>query len=194
MDEEKKLQYAILRYLAGIHARKGGDELGVAIQCLGEALSLDVQNQELHDKLSIAPLTLPQVFDSGLATLENPRFRKFYNVLKAKGYFNGVQEGTEAYATRLATVKEKYEAKFASEQPQVPPTTIPSTSAPPCSSSASSSSSSSFSSSSSSSSSSSEGAAATGPPSYAESTQPNTEQKAAANKRKLEGNSALAAG
>lgn len=228
MDLERRLQFEILRYLDGLRLRgyeNRGDELTVAVQCLGTALNIDITNPEQQQQYGIAPLTLPEVFGSGISSLENPRFKKFYQLLVAKGFFNGVQEGTEAYAQRMALMKQRYEAKFATEQPSpasCPPSTsyssapssLPSSSS--SSSSASSSSSSSFSfspdaplhlSSSSSSSFSPpppvfvsspsfvpSPPTPSAPPSYAESIQSNGDQKTAANKRKLEGNSALAQG
>jgi tetratricopeptide (TPR) repeat protein len=106
---ERQLQFSILQYLGSLKGRNFDDEgLEVAIQCISEALSLDVV-----PPLAVPlPWSLEETFEAGYSVLHDQRFSSFLAMLQGKAYFAGLTEGTSAYKERLGAARAKYDEKY----------------------------------------------------------------------------------
>jgi len=137
---EKKLVFSILQYLTEVNSKapEGVDveSLEVAIQCLSQAFSLDVNDEE-HKKQHAIGSPLDQVFRYGLVldasedtpisgllkkalnTAEkNPiksreeqifeeKFEQYLKSLTEKGFFTGTEPGTQQYNDRVEKARSR---------------------------------------------------------------------------------------
>jgi len=142
---EKKLVFSILQYLSdrSAQAPEGIDveSLEVAIQCLGQAYSLDTSDEEQKKEHSIGT-PLDQIFKYGLVldsaedtplsgllkralntekqepaksteeALFEEKFQKYLATLSEKGFFSGTEPGSEEYNARV----EKARARLKEEE------------------------------------------------------------------------------
>lgn len=74
-DKKQKLVLSILDFLSqsisdGTVKSDDHEGLDVAIQCIGEAFGVDPNDSKQRERLSIAPATLPNIFDVYLRTKE----------------------------------------------------------------------------------------------------------------------------
>lgn len=74
-DKKQKLVLSILDFLSqsitdGTVKSDDHEGLEVAIQCIGEAFGVDPNDAQQRERLSIAPASLPAIFDVYLRTKE----------------------------------------------------------------------------------------------------------------------------
>ncbi|CAN0412813.1 unnamed protein product, partial [Ectocarpus fasciculatus] len=95
-----------------------------AISSLSSAFGLSLEDPKQVRELSLKPHTLESVFRAGctalgaksagqqLAELQSSEaFGQFVKVVSAKGYFKGVEEGSEGYDERMAKLVAKFKAR-----------------------------------------------------------------------------------
>ncbi len=119
------LNVAILEYLRTTY--NDNPSMEVAIQCLGEALELDMDKSETKEQgLSSRSLTLPAVFEAGLKALtsgssasssssEYAVWNKYLENLVKLNAFAGKSAGTPEHDAVMKRIAEKFVQKHASE-------------------------------------------------------------------------------
>ena len=80
-DKTQKLVLSILDFLNqsisdGVVKKDDVEGLEVAVQCIGEAFGVDPQDEGHRSRLSVAPATLPSIFDVYLKTREKVSTQK----------------------------------------------------------------------------------------------------------------------
>jgi small glutamine-rich tetratricopeptide repeat-containing protein alpha len=124
------LLFSILQYLdslkqAGIYDEEEIESLDVGIQCVSSLASLDVQDDEDVKKYGL-PHTLPVLMTAGLKELQKEtKFNQFLEVVKKRGGFQEMKEGTPEYTARLAQIRAKYDAKLNGDPPPATPSPAP---------------------------------------------------------------------
>jgi len=138
-----QLRYAIFEYLQNT-VRSGGlteeqtEGLEVAVQCISEAFGFsadeDVPSGAEQHELSLKPLTLPVIFNTGVQVLSGPSsatpgspaktasgsalsaangadgsddqmFQKFVATLRDRGFFAGLTEGTVSFSRSVLSMR-----------------------------------------------------------------------------------------
>ncbi|CAM9338795.1 unnamed protein product [Ectocarpus sp. 6 AP-2014] len=95
-----------------------------AISSLSSAFGLSLEDPKQVRELSLKPHTLESIFRAGCAALgaksagqqlaelqSSEAFSQFVKVVSAKGYFKGVEEGSEGYDERMAKLVAKFKAR-----------------------------------------------------------------------------------
>eukprot|EP00003_Mantamonas_plastica_P010754 TRINITY_DN2021_c1_g3_i1.p1 TRINITY_DN2021_c1_g3~~TRINITY_DN2021_c1_g3_i1.p1 ORF type:complete len:412 (+),score=159.71 TRINITY_DN2021_c1_g3_i1:281-1516(+) len=115
-----------LEEYAGSMDEEAAESLSIACQCLGEAFSVDTEDQEQVKQLSIRPVTLEQAFRVGHAKInqalaekkegkeaeQDPKFVEFLKHLEEKNFFAGVEKGSENWEKRMDMARQGYEKQF----------------------------------------------------------------------------------
>lgn len=110
---QKQVAYAILKWLK----RQGSDEeLDVAVQCLSEHFEVkldDAECKNLYDVgLDLEEAVTAIVAKSGDSdAVKEQKLQEFIGILKQKGYFQGVEEGSPAYFERYEKAKQKFNTR-----------------------------------------------------------------------------------
>lgn len=114
---EADLQASIVQYLRSkLGSVADPDALNVGIDCVSEAFGLASPAPSAVDLLAVFSAgCASQKKPASTATASSPLFAKFLESLKAKGFFEGVAEGSPEYQARFAKVVEKFEARLSSE-------------------------------------------------------------------------------
>lgn len=124
----KTLVFSLLELLGSLkseHPEDSRDALDTAISSLGEAFGLDAQDPGQARQFSLKPhQPLPAVFEAGCKTLgaksvaqqvveaeSTDGFSQFVKVVSSKGYFKGVEEGSEEYVERMSKLIAKFKAR-----------------------------------------------------------------------------------
>lgn len=110
-DLHRKLVFSFIRMLKDVKTESSGNLDGVA-HCLGHEFGIDAAGVGgIHD----ADIDLLEVFQNALAEKEkkaspenDEKFASFVELLKKKGYFNGVEPDTSDYQARMQKAREKY--------------------------------------------------------------------------------------
>lgn len=107
---QQQVAYAILKWLK----QKGSnEELDVAVQCISEHFNVQLDSPECQKNCEIGfdledavRSVVAKSADSDAANAE--KLQEFINILKQKGYFTGVEEGSPAYFERFEKAKQKF--------------------------------------------------------------------------------------
>ncbi|KAJ1651534.1 Small glutamine-rich tetratricopeptide repeat-containing protein 2 [Dispira simplex] len=93
-NSQRKLVFAILEFLQQSVATdqvpaSSTEGLEIAVDCIGEAFGVDINDDQQRSELSIAPATLPQVFDVYLKTQEKMATAKKTTLASASSASSG---------------------------------------------------------------------------------------------------------
>jgi|UniRef100_A0A7S4FPT7 small glutamine-rich tetratricopeptide repeat-containing protein alpha len=110
---QKQVAYAILKWLK----KQGSDEeLDVAVQCVSQHFEVELGNAE-DKNLCDTGLDLEEAVRAIVAksgdsdAVKEQKLQEFIGILKQKGYFQGVEEGSPAYFERYEKAKQKFNAR-----------------------------------------------------------------------------------
>lgn len=114
---EQQLQASIVQYLRSkLSSVTDPDALSVGIDVLVEAFNVP-STSDAADLLEVFSAHATKKQATTAATVPtSPLFLKFLDSLKAKGFFDGVAEGSPEYAERYAKVVAKFEERLSSEK------------------------------------------------------------------------------
>eukprot|EP00752_Nemacystus_decipiens_P005804 g5250.t1 len=119
---------SVLEHLAASEAvlpsAESRSSVASAISSLSSAFDVSLDNAKQVRELSLKPHTLELVFRAGCASLgaksaaqqlaelqSSEAFSQFVKVVSAKGYFKGVEEGSEGYDERMSKLVAKFKAR-----------------------------------------------------------------------------------
>mmetsp|Transcript_10232 Transcript_10232/g.16762 ORF Transcript_10232/g.16762 Transcript_10232/m.16762 type:complete len:466 (-) Transcript_10232:257-1654(-) len=130
------LHLAILEYLRDLvedpTEAVDNESIEVAVQCLSETFGIDVSNPALssggsYDLLAIFTAGKKALAGSGASgdVESTDAYKKFMENLKAKGFFQGLTEGTPAFEDRYRTAKNKYMERFGDKSASSPKGPVP---------------------------------------------------------------------
>jgi len=148
IDPEATLKYSLLEYLSQYGVNSASTTSISLLESLQKEWNIDLKKDK--ERLSLAPLTLQQVWSLGLARKEQflqtlnqqiqkeksndtndsvfeNKFARYLQVLKTRGYFNGTEEGDEEYIKRYNKAKERLREKHLSDLKQQTEQTQPTT-------------------------------------------------------------------
>jgi hypothetical protein len=121
---EKVHGYTILEYLTSIKNSSNEENIDVAVQCIANALNLDMTSANDFAENSYFPVSCSDLITAGAtstgamtyataleAANKDPKFRVFADTCAKKGYFNGVEEGSVEYLQRNAKLIKKFREK-----------------------------------------------------------------------------------
>lgn len=140
--EEARALYQALSYINGLSTREeiDSENIEVGLQCLTEALKLDLHNPEHQRQYGLpgAP-SFPEIFHAGVEALgiqvptepaaassststtqvddpiiqQNPDlWKKWMGKLEDKGFFKGTEDGSPEYLERVQKALKKFKEKF----------------------------------------------------------------------------------
>lgn len=110
---QKQVAFAILKWLK----KQGSDEeLDVAVQCLSQHFDVKLDDAECKNLcdtgLDLEEAVRAIVAKSGDSdAAKEQKLQEFIGILKQKGYFQGVEEGSPAYFERYEKAKQKFNAR-----------------------------------------------------------------------------------
>jgi len=134
-----QILFILLEYLQETKKEGNLDEdalesIDVASQCLSSAFKLDISSEEQKKLYSLKPQNLEQILSLGLSgkqriaealellrqkQLENPscddveqKFAQYVQVLKQKGFFDGLSIGSPEYEQRFMRARQKFMEKY----------------------------------------------------------------------------------
>ncbi|CAN0468479.1 unnamed protein product, partial [Ectocarpus sp. 12 AP-2014] len=121
------MMLSVLEHLAsaeGDLSSESRTHVASAISSLSSAFGLSLEDPKQVRELSLKPHTLESIFRAGCAALgaksagqqlaelqSSEAFSQFVKVVSAKGYFKGVEEGSEGYDERMAKLVAKFKAR-----------------------------------------------------------------------------------
>jgi len=110
---QRQVAYAALKWL---NKQNGEEDLRPLTRFLTERFSIRIDDPDCRDLCDVG-LDLESAVQSIMAksgdsaAIQEKRLKQFIAVLKSKGYFQGVKEGTPAYFERYETAKRKFEER-----------------------------------------------------------------------------------
>lgn len=131
-SEDNVIIYQIARYLESLKGKSNslGDENISKIVSVIESVSELKESPEHFDTLSYYPSTLSDIFHAGVEKLalvptkvaadkakSDSKYEKFVEVVSAKGFFDGCEEGSLDFLQRQAKLVTKFSQKAASAGP-----------------------------------------------------------------------------
>jgi len=111
---DKRIAYAVVSWLKTKQADDEG--LEVAMQCISESFGINVdKDTSLDIGLQLTPLFKEQMAKTQSSgdnsDASEAKLQEFISILKNKGYFNGVQEGSPQYWEKYETAKRKFQQR-----------------------------------------------------------------------------------
>lgn len=110
---QKQVAFAILKWLK----KQGSDEeLEAAVQCLSQHFQVKLDDAECKNACDVG-LDLEQAVHAIVAksgdsdAVKEQKLQEFIGILKQKGYFQGVEEGSPAYFERYEKAKQKFNSR-----------------------------------------------------------------------------------
>jgi hypothetical protein len=116
-QQEKLLVTSIVEFLDAYGKTTAtpdqAESLQVALDCISDVFGLGSLTPEQKLKLSVRPLHLQQIFDTGLALLvdnqpkvdSRSEFKAFVDEVTRRGYFADVKEGTPEYVRNVSLLR-----------------------------------------------------------------------------------------
>jgi len=110
---QKQVAFSILKWLK----KQGSDEeLEAAVQCLSQHFQVKLDDAECKNACDVG-LDLEQAVHAIVAksgdsdAVKEQKLQEFIGILKQKGYFQGVEEGSPAYFERYEKAKQKFNSR-----------------------------------------------------------------------------------
>eukprot|EP00672_Neobodo_designis_P027301 CAMPEP_0174839542 /NCGR_PEP_ID=MMETSP1114-20130205/8111_1 /TAXON_ID=312471 /ORGANISM="Neobodo designis, Strain CCAP 1951/1" /LENGTH=418 /DNA_ID=CAMNT_0016073667 /DNA_START=28 /DNA_END=1284 /DNA_ORIENTATION=+ len=103
-DAHRKVVFAFMKMIRYLDV-EDPDSIEVATELLARTFKVD--SAGVGGKYD-AGVNLEDLFEAKEKESDDANFKAFVELLKKKGYFNGVEEGSEAYEARMAKAKTKY--------------------------------------------------------------------------------------
>ena len=116
-QQEKLLVTSIVEFLDAYGKTTAtpdqAESLQVALDCISDVFGLGSLTPEQKLKLSVRPLHLQQIFDTGVALLvdnqpkvdSRSEFKAFVDEVTRRGYFADVKEGTPEYVRNFSLLR-----------------------------------------------------------------------------------------
>lgn len=124
---DKTLVYHILGYLDSLKSTlpaESVEPLNGALSTLEEVFGVSTKSPEDFKEYSYHPVTFANIFDKGVSALRprsfqdtlteaeaNPKFTAFYDMVKEKGYYDGVEPDSIEYLLRHSKLIQKFNEK-----------------------------------------------------------------------------------